>query len=58
MTKAYWAIVAFKHPEQGKSLLYRQKLTFEGLLRAIEKAHDLGANLMSIRWYIEKEGKP
>lgn len=48
----YWAIVAFKHPERGKSLLYRQKIVGkENLLRAVEKAYDLGANLMSIRAY-------
>ena len=48
----YWAIVAFKHPQQGKSLLYRQKIVGKTkLLRAVEKAYDLGANLMSIRAY-------
>ena len=52
----HWAIVAFKHPEQGKSLLYRQKiLGKEALLRAVEKAYDLGANLMSIRAYKRTE---
>ena len=51
MMKAYWAIVAFNHPTKGKSLLYRQKLTFVQLQKAIEKAYELGANLMSIRMY-------
>ena len=44
-----WAIVAFVHPTQGRSVLYRQNLTIQELLQAVKKAIDKGANLLSIR---------
>lgn len=44
-----WSIVAFDHPQSSKSVLYRQNLSFDGLLAAVKNAHRLGANLMSIR---------
>lgn len=53
MSKA-WRIVAFKHPEREKSVLYRQKLTTEALLNAVKRAIELEANLMSIRGFKEK----
>jgi hypothetical protein len=46
-----FTIVAFKHPDESKSVLYRQNLTLEGLKKAIDDAVAHGANLMSIRGF-------
>ena len=46
-----WRIVAFKHPEVEKSVLYRQNITTEELLDAVKRAIELGANLMSVRGF-------
>ncbi len=48
-----WSIVAFNHPEESRSVLYRQDLDFERLLHAVEAARLKGANLMSIRGFPE-----
>lgn len=47
--KKKWTIVAFNHPSRGRSVLYRQNLDVDGLLRAVDDATQNGANLMSIR---------
>jgi hypothetical protein len=49
--KVKWALVAFNHPLQSKSVLYRQDLTVTSLIRALENAIENGANLVSIRGY-------
>ncbi len=46
-----WTIVAFKHPDRSKSVLYRQGLAILGLHRAIDDAEREGANLISIRGF-------
>ncbi len=51
-----WTIVAFDHPDTSKSVLYRQGLDVEKLLRAVEVAQLKGANLMSIRGFEEFRG--
>lgn len=49
-----WRLVAFSHPKEERSVLYRQNLTDEQLLQAIKRALELGANLMSIRGFEKK----
>jgi len=49
MTRKKWIIVAFDHPRGSKSVLYRQGLDPDALLRAVRDAMAAGANLMSIR---------
>jgi hypothetical protein len=49
VTELRWTVVAFYHPTSQKSVHYRQRLTKEQLLKEIEKAIALGANLLSIR---------
>lgn len=44
-----WSIVAFEHPRSAKSVLYRQNLTFESLVKALRESQQRGANLVSIR---------
>jgi len=44
-----WRIVSFNHPASTKSLLYRQDLSDEELLKAIKDSIDRGCNLMKIR---------
>ncbi len=44
-----WTIVAFKHPEDQKSVYYRQNVV--DLDVAIAKAIKKGANLISIRGF-------
>lgn len=46
-----WTIVAFRHPDQSHTLLYRQNLSPEKLLEAVEQAIEKGANLMSLRGF-------
>lgn len=46
-----WSLVAFDHPKQKHSLSYRQDLTEEALLRAVQTAIRNGANLFSIRGF-------
>lgn len=46
-----WRIVGFNHPTHEKSLVYKQGLTDEGLIRAIKAGIDKGANLFSIRGF-------
>jgi hypothetical protein len=53
MVRKRWTIVAFKHPDEKNSVLYRQNVV--DLLRAVQKAIDEGANLMSIRGFDEEE---
>ena len=47
--KKRWVLVAFKHPEEQKSVYYRQNIV--DLLLAVQLAIDKGANLMSIRGF-------
>ena len=49
--KVRWALVAFNHPLQSKSVVYRQGLTKKSLIVVLEQAIDQGANLVSIRGY-------
>lgn len=46
-----WRIVGFKHPEQEKSLIYKQNLTDEQLVKAIKQGIEKGCNLFSIRGF-------
>ena len=48
-----WRIVAFKHPDKEKSVLYRQGASDEKLVELIKSAIEKGANLMSIRGFEE-----
>lgn len=49
-----WRIVAFDHPDQEKSVLYRHCSDEDALLKAILDAVDDGANLISIRGFDEE----
>ena len=52
-----WILVAFKHPDIENSLYYRKNIVH--LDRAVKRAEELGANLMSIRGFeIEVEETP
>ena len=44
-----WTIVGFKHPEELKSLVYKQEILEKTLLRTIEEGIRKGCNLFSIR---------
>ena len=48
-----WTLVAFKHPDEQKSVMYRQNIV--NLLHAVAQAVAAGANLMSIRGFEEVE---
>lgn len=48
-----WRIVAFNHPEEEKSVVYRQNINDEKLLDLVKSAIEKGANLMSIRGFEE-----
>ena len=48
-----WRIVAFDHPHSERSVVYRQDLDQEQLIRVIRTAIERGANLMSIRGFKE-----
>lgn len=51
-----WRIVAFKHPDQEKSLLYLQDVSAEYMIKKLEEAIEKGANLVSIRGFVQKGG--
>ena len=52
-----WILVAFKHPDVENSVYYRKNIFH--LDRAVKRAEELGANLMSIRGFeIEVEKVP
>ena len=42
-----WTLVAFDHPNSEHSLYYRKNIVH--IDRAVKRAEELGANLMSIR---------
>jgi len=46
-----WRIVGFKHPQNEKSLVYKQNLTDAQLISAIEQGIQKGCNLFSIRGF-------
>ena len=48
-----WRIVAFNHPEEEKSVVYRQNVSNEKLVDLVRLAIEKGANLMSIRGFEE-----
>ncbi len=50
-----WTIVAFRHPDREKSVLYKQDLSDEALLGAVLKGIEAGANLFSIRGFREPQ---
>uniref|UniRef100_A0A6M3XDJ9 Uncharacterized protein n=1 Tax=viral metagenome TaxID=1070528 RepID=A0A6M3XDJ9_9ZZZZ len=50
-----WIIVGFKHPDQKKSIIYKQNISSETLLKSIEEGIDLGCNIFSIRGFKEEE---
>ena len=52
---ATWTVVAFDHPFEGHSVLYRQGLDEADLLKAVADAVEEGANLMSIRRVDDRE---
>ncbi len=49
-----WVVVAFKHPEQKRSVLYRQNIPDISLIDVVHEAKSRGANLMSIRGFPEE----
>jgi len=49
-----WRIVGFNHPEEEKSLIYKQNLKHDQLLNAITKGIEKGCNLFSIRGFKEE----
>lgn len=51
-----WIIVGFKHPSEKKSLIYKQNISSETLLKSIEEGIEKGCNVFSIRGF-EEEGK-
>ena len=53
MTRKKWIIVAFDHPGGVKSIIYRQGIDPDALLKAVRDAMAAGANLMSIRGFDE-----
>lgn len=52
-----WRVVAFIHPDVEKSVLYRQNIASDYLLKTIEEGIARGANIFSIRGFREGEGK-
>lgn len=50
-----WIIVGFKHPNKSKSIVYKQMITKDTLLKTIEKGIEDGCNLFSIRGVNENE---
>jgi len=48
-----WRIVAFNHPDEEKSIIYRQNVSDEKLVELVKAAIENGANLMSIRGFEE-----
>ncbi len=49
-----WVVVAFDHPGQVRSLVYRQDVQgTAALLKAVETAAEKGANLLSIRGFAD-----
>ncbi len=50
-----WTLVAFNHPDDNKSIAYRQGLDFRQLIAAMGRAVEEGANLFSIRGFEEAE---
>jgi len=46
-----WRIVGFKHPDKENSEIYRQNLTDEGLIKAVQEGMNRGCNLFSIRGF-------
>jgi len=51
-----WRVVGFNHPFQEKSLIYKQNLSDEQLIKAVKQGISKGCNLFSIRGF--KEGMP
>ena len=50
-----WRIVAFNHPKEEKSVVYRQNVSNEKLVDLVRLAIEKGANLMSIRGFCSHE---
>lgn len=48
-TQRRWTLVAFKHPDEQKSIHYRQNIV--DIVHAVKVAVIKGANLMSIRGF-------
>lgn len=46
-----WRIVGFNHPNEEKSIIYKQKLTTDKLIKAIRQGILLDCNLFSIRGF-------
>jgi hypothetical protein len=46
-----WRIVGFNHPDNERSLVYRQNLTEDQLIKVIKKGIEKGCNLFSIRGF-------
>jgi len=49
-----WIIVGFKHPDIKNTLIYKQDISTQELIRQILKGIEKGCNLFSIRGF-EKE---
>ena len=54
MVKKRWIIVGFKHPDNKRSIIYKQNITTEQLIKTIEK-YAAKCNLFSIRGFEEEE---
>jgi len=48
-----WIVVGFKHPEEKKSIVYRQDLSDEALIEVIKLGIQKGCNIFSIRGFRE-----
>ncbi len=48
-----WTLVGFRHPDNSRSLIYKQGMSQEGLVKAIEEGAERGCNLFSIRGFKE-----
>ena len=51
MTPDTWRIVGFQHPWLQKSLVYRQNLTTEQLIKVLKDGIEKNCNLFSIRGF-------
>ena len=55
--KMFWRIVGFNHPAEQKSLIYRQFITEEQLIKNLKLGIERGCNLFSIRGFKESNNK-
>lgn len=48
-----WTIVGFNHPDHRKSIIYKQNILHNTLIRALEEGIERGCNIFSIRGFQE-----